>query len=113
MSQINRPIVILAEVPKNTPRPAPKLKETVSSSLRPPVTSKRQARIAAPAQEPRSVPSRGMGIKKVPIMAPVIAPIMAPSEPLKRAPAFFAPTTPLKNSINSPRIASTVMIISV
>lgn len=113
MSQIRIPSAILAKVPRKWPRPAPNPKWTESSIRRPPDNSKTQARIAAPAQEPRSVPSRDMGIRKVPITAPARAPISAPSEPRKRAPAFFAPTSPPRNSTNSPRRAKIVIATKV
>lgn len=113
INQISRPRTILAVVPIKWPRLAPKPKWMESFILRPEEISKIQATMAAPAQEPISVPSKGIGISKVPRKAPERAPSSAPTEPKTRAPAFFAPTNPPKNSTSSPMRAREVIIIRV
>ncbi len=77
------------------------------------VSSANTAPMQAPVHAPIMVPMMGSGIMKVAKTAPMIAPNIVPAAARVLPPAVFTPSTPARNSANSPSSAKSTMSISV
>jgi len=109
--QITTPAKNFAPMPKIWPNPAPAAVLSERRNCLPEDFSTIKTADAAPRAEPMSVPKTGIGITIVPVIAPRIAPIIAAAIDFLLPPAARAPPALAKNSISSPKNASTTAAI--